>query len=84
LTELARRSGTSAEHLSRLFSLQVGVSMVQYRTSVRLGRFLELHRAQGEKTVAENMFAAGFGSYAQFHRVFTRANGRGPRECLKQ
>ena len=28
-------------------------------------------------------YAAGFGSYAQFHRVFTQAYGRGPRECLK-
>jgi methylphosphotriester-DNA--protein-cysteine methyltransferase len=84
LPELARRCGASAEHLSRLFGLQVGIPMVQYRNSVRLGRFLELHRSQKERTMAEKVFAAGFGSYAQFHRVFTRAYGRGPRECLKE
>ena len=83
LPDIARRCGASAEHLSRLFGLQVGVSMVQYRNSVRLGRFLELHRSHGEKTLAEKMFEAGFGSYAQFHRVFSRTYGRGPRECLK-
>jgi AraC-like DNA-binding protein len=84
MPELARRCGASAEHLSRLFALQVGVPMVQYRNSVRLGRFLERHRSESEKTMAEKVFAAGFGSYAQFHRVFTRAYGRGPRECLKE
>ncbi|MEO7598402.1 MAG: AraC family transcriptional regulator [Opitutus sp.] len=83
LGQLARRCGTSAEHLSRLFGLQVGVSMVQYRNSVRLGRFLELQRRHADRTMSENVFAAGFGSYAQFHRVFARAYGSGPRESLR-
>ena len=30
------------------------------------------------------MYAAGFGSYAQFYKVFVQAYGRGPRASLKE
>jgi AraC-like DNA-binding protein len=65
-----------------MFTRQVGLPMNRYRNSVRLRRFLELYRAPGHRTITEAVYGAGFGSYAQFHRVFTRAYGRGPRECL--
>ena len=66
-----------------MFTRQMGVSVSRYRNSVRLGRFLEYFRSPEQKTITEAMYAAGFGSYAQFHRVFTQAYGRGPRECLQ-
>jgi hypothetical protein len=28
------------------------------------------------------MYAAGFGSYAQFYKIFTQVYGCGPRACL--
>jgi AraC-like DNA-binding protein len=56
--------------------------MSSHRNSVRLRRFLDLYRSPGCRTITEAMYAAGFGSYAQFHRVFTKAYGTGPRECL--
>lgn len=34
--------------------------------------------------MSEAVYAAGFGSYAQFYKVFTQAYGRGPRACLRQ
>ncbi|MDO8540774.1 MAG: AraC family transcriptional regulator [Opitutaceae bacterium] len=83
LGQLARRCGASGAHLSRMFARQVGVPMSRYRNSVRLGRFFEHFRGPERKTVTEAAYMAGFGSYAQFHRVFTRAYGRGPRECLQ-
>lgn len=83
LASLARRCGASGSHLSRLFARQVGVSLTRYRNSVRLVRFFDLHRGSDQKTIAEAAYAAGFGSYAQFHRVFTQAYGHGPREGLR-
>jgi AraC-like DNA-binding protein len=82
LDVLAQSAGASPAHLSRMFARQVGVPLSRYRNSLRLGRFLELYRGPEQKTMAEAVYAAGFGSYAQFHRVFTQAYGRGPREVL--
>lgn len=83
LSRLARRCGASEAHLSRMFARQIGVPLARYRNSVRLGRFFDLYRGAEQKTIAEAMYAAGFGSYAQFHRVFTQAYGCGPREALR-
>jgi AraC-like DNA-binding protein len=44
---------------------------------------MEYVRKPEQTTITEAVYAAGFGSYAQFHRVFTAAYGRGPRECLQ-
>ncbi|MFL6601874.1 MAG: AraC family transcriptional regulator [Steroidobacteraceae bacterium] len=40
------------------------------------------YRGTLQGSITEAAYAAGFGSYAQFHRVFTQAYGKGPRECL--
>jgi AraC-like DNA-binding protein len=83
LTALAQRCGASEAHLSRMFTRQIGVPVSRYRNSVRLAKFMGLMRQPVKTTITEAVYAAGFGSYAQFHRVFTQAYGRGPRECLK-
>jgi len=80
--ELAKSCGVSEAYLSRVFHRQVGVPLTQYRNSLRLSRFWECYRQRDQKTITEAMYAAGFGSYAQFHKVFTQAYGRGPRSCL--
>lgn len=82
LGQLARQCGVSDTYLSRLFGLQVGVSMSRYRNSVRLNRFIEIFRSRPHCTMTEAVYAAGFGSYAQFYKVFVQAYGRGPREAL--
>ena len=79
---LSRRCGVSETYLSRIFHRQVGVPLSRYRNSLRLGRFWENYRHPVKKTITEAMYSAGFGSYAQFYKVFTEAYGRGPRECL--
>lgn len=84
LRQVARSCGVSEAYLSRIFGRQVGVSLSRYRNSVRLGRFWESYRGPEEKTLLEAMHAAGFGSYAQFYKVFREAYGAGPRECLRR
>lgn len=84
LARLARRCGASESHLSRMFARQIGVPLTRYRNSLRLGRFWDHYRSGAtQRTVAESVYASGFGSYAQFHRVFTQAYGRGPRASLR-
>ena len=84
LSELARHCGVSEAYLSRVFARQMGVSLVRYRNSVRLGRFLELCRQPVHKTMLEAAYAAGFGSYAQFYKVFVQAYGTGPGTTMKR
>jgi len=82
LGELSRQCGMSPAHFSRLFSAQVGVPLNRYRNSLRLARFWEhLHRPV-QPTIMQAVFDAGFGSYAQFYKVFFEAYGQGPRAVI--
>ncbi len=83
LGRLAKQCGLSEGHFSRLFARQVGVPLNRYRNSLRLARFWELHHKGNKSTIMESVYAAGFGSYAQFYKVFTEVYGNGPRECLR-
>jgi len=82
LNELARRCGVSASYLSRIFASQVGVSLGRYRNSLRLDRFWNELRGPSRPSLTEAVYAAGFGSYAQFYKIFREAYGSGPRESL--
>jgi AraC-like DNA-binding protein len=78
LTALARRVGLSPSHLSRLFVAHMGLSMTRFRNQQRLDRFMRVY-GQGRSTTAlAAAHQAGFGSYAQFHRVFRQETGRSP------
>ena len=82
LEELSKVCGTSKFHLSRIFRRQMGIPMTQYRNAMRLSRFFEQYRKIDSKTLAEAAYAAGFGSYAEFYKVFFKAYGRGPKQSL--
>lgn len=84
LGKLAKSCGVSKSYLSRTFHRQIGVALNQYRNALRLSRFFDEYRRPNQKTIAGAVYAAGFGSYAQFHKVFAQAYGRGPRECLSR
>ena len=77
LSQLATRCGLSAPHLSRLFKQQVGVALTEFRNRRRVERTLVL-LANPETTLTDAAYAAGFGSYVQFHRVFKRQMGYAP------
>ncbi len=78
MRELARRCGASASWLSRLFREQIGVSLVGYRNQSRIERFFELYGEDRRRNLTQAALAAGFGSYAQFHRVFKETLGYAP------
>jgi AraC-like DNA-binding protein len=79
LTELARQAGISASRLSRLFPQQTGATIVEFRNRQRLERFHEAYERDPHRNLLNAALEAGFGSYAQFHRVFRELVGCSPR-----
>jgi AraC-like DNA-binding protein len=78
LADLARTVGLSPSHLSRLFTTQMGLSISRFRNQQRLDRFMHLYGHGRGTTALAAAHEAGFGSYAQFHRVFRHETGRTP------
>jgi AraC-like DNA-binding protein len=78
LATLARAAGLSPSHLSRIFKQQTGVSISRFRNQQRLQRFLRLYGSGRRNTALAAALEAGFGSYAQFYRVFRQQTGRSP------
>jgi AraC-like DNA-binding protein len=78
---LASEMSISPGHLTRVFRTEMGVSLVEYRNRLRIERFFSLVERGGDNLLAAAL-AAGFGSYAQFHRVFRKVVGTTPREYI--
>ncbi len=78
-SSLARAVGLSRARLSRLFTEGIGVPLSTFRTRQRLARAQDLLQ-DGRHNLLEAALAAGFGSYAQFHRVVRAQLGVSPRE----
>jgi len=72
LHRLASQSGLSASRLSRLFKQQTGVTWVDFRNRERMRNFLQLYGTGQRRTMLAAALQAGFGSYPQFYRVFSR------------
>ena len=81
--ELAEGLGVSPSKLGKAFRAQMGIAFVDYRNQLRLERFMKLV-FPGGGNVSAAARSAGFGSYAQFHRVFRALVGKSPKEYLKQ
>jgi AraC-like DNA-binding protein len=79
--DIAAELDVSPSRFARVFKAQMGASIVDYRNRLRLERFLALVDAGGNNLL-EAALAAGFGSYAQFNRVFHVLRGMPPREYL--
>lgn len=79
---LAKSLGVSASKLGKAFRAQTGEAFVDYRNRMRLERFFSLVRPGGGN-VSEAAHGAGFGSYAQFHRVFRANVGKSPKEYVR-
>lgn len=74
---LAREVGTAPSGISRHFHEDYGVTMVEYRTRLRLLAFVR--NVDRGRSLTESALDADFGSYAQCHRVFQRVFGIAPR-----
>lgn len=83
LTALAQAIRLSPSQLSRLFKRQVAMSISDYRNHVRLEAFLRLRPQSKQKVLFQVAKEAGFGSYAQFNRVFRREMGCSPEEYFR-
>jgi AraC-like DNA-binding protein len=82
LDSLAEAVGVSPSYLSRTFRREIGVPLTRYRNSIRLSRFWKAYRVSHGRSLLDAALAAGFGSYAQFYRVYREAYGQGPRETM--
>jgi AraC-like DNA-binding protein len=76
--ELARLIHGNASEVSRYFHRDLGLTLVAYRTRLRLIRFIQLVEGGGRSFLAAAI-DAGFGSYSQCHRTFQQAFDCTPR-----
>lgn len=79
--EVARRCGVTLPYLGRLLTEQTGWGFVEWRNRIRIERFTIAWNESHDLMRAA--FAAGFGSYTQFHRVFVDLMGCTPGEWSK-
>jgi len=77
--KLATELEISLSRLARLFKDDLGMTLVDYRNQLRLERVTALVEG-GADNLLSVALEAGFGSYAQFHRVFRAVRGKTPRE----
>jgi len=76
--ELARLIRGNASEVSRYFHRDIGLTLVAYRTRLRLIRFIQLVEGGGRSFLTAAI-DAGFGSYSQCHRAFQQAFDCTPR-----
>jgi AraC-like DNA-binding protein len=81
VADVAADLQVSPGRFARVFRAEMGVSLVRYRSQQRLERFRAIVDG-GNENLREAALAAGFGSYAQFHRVFQAHHGTSPRAYL--
>ena len=80
--QIADALNISLSRLARVFKTLKGTSLVEYRNNLRLERFVAM-MDRGCTNLLEAALDAGFGSYAQFHRVFRARLQTTPREYLR-
>jgi AraC-like DNA-binding protein len=76
--ELARLIHGNASEVSRYFHRDLGLTLVAYRTRLRLIRFIQ-QIEHGDRSFLAAAIDAGFGSYSQCHRAFQQAFDCAPR-----
>jgi len=72
LEELAAQACVSARHLSRLFAMHAGISIVAYQQQLRIAMAKDLLRKAPDLSVERVSEQCGFGSARDFRRVWQR------------
>lgn len=80
--EAAAELGVSEGFLSRRVHRDLGVTFVEHRARARVAHFLALMQREDHNMLSAAL-AAGFGSYSQFFRTFTRVAGSQPSDYLR-
>jgi len=68
--------------VSRHFHKDIGLTLTEYRTRLRLLRFIQAACA-GQANLLQAALEAGFGSYSQCHRAFQGTLGCSPRRYFR-
>lgn len=84
VVELAARAGLCPSRLMPLFQEQTGMSITEFRNRQKIERFLDLYSRNGQFNMLGAALEAGFGSYAQFFRVFKNLMGQSPSEYFSK
>lgn len=79
LESLAAQLRAHPTEVSRHFHRDMGITLVRYRTRLKLLSFIEAV-GDGDRELMSAAHAAGFGSYSQCHRVFQAELGCSPRQ----
>lgn len=80
VADLADKSGLCTSRLIPLFQEQMGMTITDFRNRQKLETFLDLYHHNGRFNMLGTALEAGFGSYAQFYRVFKNAMTQSPRD----
>lgn len=80
LAAVATGVGLSQDRLGRIFRQETGLTLVEYRTRIRLDRVCQAWLPGAD--LLRLAFSAGFGSYSAFNRAFRRRFGRAPKGFL--
>lgn len=83
LADIARVVGLSPFHLSRLFQVSTGTSVVRYQRGRRLTEAAR-QLAAGAGVILSVAMAAGYASHAAFTRAFSDQFGRSPEQVREQ
>ncbi|WP_049567005.1 substrate-binding domain-containing protein [Streptomyces sp. SBT349] len=75
--QIAQAAGVSEDHLGRLFHRELGLTLWEYLTRVRIKRAKE-RLQRGDESVQTVARAVGFHDRAYFSRVFRRVTGMAP------
>jgi two-component system response regulator YesN len=83
LAQIAHASHLSASRLAHVFREQMGMTVIDYVTSVRIERAKQLLLATGQ-SCTEVCFAVGYNNQSYFTRTFKRVVGMTPRQFRLQ
>jgi AraC-like DNA-binding protein len=83
LADIARRVHCSPFHLARLFRVETGLAIHQYRHQLRLRSAL-VRVAAGETDLARLALELGFSSHSHLSDTFKRGFGLPPSECRRR
>jgi len=75
LQALAQEACVSPRHLSRLFALHTGISVVAYQQQLRIARAQEMLAQDATLSQERLAQACGFASARDFRRVWQRCGG---------
>jgi AraC-like DNA-binding protein len=79
---LAKKTGVSREHMSRIFNAELGISPSEYIIKKKIFRAGQL-LAESDMSCKEIAFSLGYGNQANFSRAFTKIMKISPQKYRK-